>query len=76
MPGNCRILVEFEPRAVRIYICNRAGKILDEEAFCFSEEDTPEDSYDRASIIHALIYDSLNYGVNGGSSSKIKKKPK
>lgn len=75
MPGNCRILVEFEPKAVRVYACNRAGKVLDEEAFLLPDEDTPEESYERASIIHALIYDSLNYGVNGRSSSKARKKP-
>ena len=75
MPGNCRILVEFEPRAVRVYYCNRAGKILDEEAFLLPEQDTPEESNERASIIHALIYDSLNYGVNGRSSSKPKNRP-
>lgn len=73
MPGNCRILVEFEDRAVRVYVCNRAGKIIDEEAFSFPAEDTPEESYERASLLHALIYDSLNYGINGRSSSKGKK---
>jgi hypothetical protein len=72
MPGNCRILVEFEPKAVRLYFCNRAGKILDEESFLISEEDTPEDSVQRASQIHALAYDVLNYGINGRSSSKGK----
>jgi hypothetical protein len=75
MPGNCRILVEFEPNSIRVYVCNRAGKVIDEEPFLLDVEDTPEESYGRASIIHALIYDSLNYGVNGGSSSKAKKKP-
>jgi hypothetical protein len=74
-PGNCRILVEFEPGGVRVYFCNRAGKILDEECFSFKESDTPEDSYDRASVLHALIYDSLNYGINGRSSSKGMRRP-
>jgi hypothetical protein len=73
MPGNCRILIEFESGAVRVYACNRAGKILDEEAFSFAENDTPEESYERLSLLHALIYDSLNYGINGRSSSKGKK---
>ena len=67
--------MEFEPKAVRVYICNRAGKVIDEEPFLLPIEDTPEESYERASVIHALIYDSLNYGVNGRSSSKSKKKP-
>lgn len=75
MPGNCRILVEFEPTAVRLYFCNRAGKILDEESFHLPEQDTPEGSYSRASIIHAQVYDSLNYRINGRPSSKAEKKP-
>jgi hypothetical protein len=70
MPGNCRVFVEFEPRAVRLFFCNKAGKVLDEEVFVLDKEDTPEDSYERASHVHALVYDSLNYGVNGRSSSK------
>lgn len=70
MPGNCRILIEFEPKAIRIYLCNKAGKILDEEPFLLAKEDTLEDSYERAVHVHALLYDSLNYGVNGGASSK------
>jgi hypothetical protein len=75
MPGNCRILIEFEPKAVRVYFCNKAGKVLDEEPFLLAEEDSPEESYERASLLHALLYDSLNYGVNGRSSSKGKRKP-
>jgi hypothetical protein len=75
MPGNCRILIEFEPKAIRVYYCNKAGRVLDEEPFTLTSEDTPEESAERASIIHALIYDSLNYGINGGSSSKHKKSP-
>jgi hypothetical protein len=75
MPGNCRLLVEFEEGCVRVYFCNRAGKILDEEAFSLPQKDTPEESYDRASVVHALIYDSLNYGINGRSSSKRGKSP-
>lgn len=74
MPGNCRILIEFESKAIRVYYCNRAGRILDEEAFLIQGEDTPEESFERASIIHALIYDSLNYGINGRSSSKPEKR--
>lgn len=73
MAGNCRILVEFEQKSVRLYYCNKAGKILDEECFSLKEEDTPEESFGRADIVHALIYDSLNYGINGRSSSKGKK---
>jgi hypothetical protein len=73
MPGNCRILVEFEDGGVRLFMCNRAGKILDEEFFKVKQADTPEESYERASIVHALVYDSLNYGINGRSSSKGKK---
>jgi len=73
MPGNCRILVEFEGGGVRLFMCNRAGKVLDEEFFKFPAQDTPEESYERAAIVHALVYDSLNYGVNGRSSSKDKK---
>ena len=67
--------MEFEPGCVRVYICNKAGKILDEEAFALPHKDTPEDSYERASVVHALIYDSLNYGINGRSSSKRDKRP-
>jgi hypothetical protein len=73
MAGNCRILVEFEPTCIRLYYCNKAGKILDEECFSLKEQDTPEESFGRADIVHALIYDSLNYGINGRTSSKGKK---
>jgi hypothetical protein len=75
MSGHCRILVEFEPLSVRLYYCNRAGKVLDEESFALRREDTPEESYSRADIVHAVIYDSLNYGINGRSSSKGQKPP-
>lgn len=73
MAGNCRILVEFETKCVRLYYCNRSGKILDEECFTLKDDDTPEESFGRADIVHALIYDSLNYGINGRSSSKGEK---
>lgn len=65
MPGFCRILVEFERAHVRLYFCNAAGKVLDEEFFALRSPDTPEDAVERAQIIHALAYDSLNYGING-----------
>ncbi len=65
VPGFCRILVEFERAHVRLYFCNAAGKVLDQEFFALRSPDTPEDAVERAQIIHALTYDSLNYGING-----------
>lgn len=75
MPGNCRILVEFEEKCVRLFLCNKSGKIMDEEAFVVKGGDTPEDSWERATIVHALVYDSLNYGINGRASSKETETP-
>lgn len=75
MPGNCRILVEFEESHVRLFLCNKAGKIMDEECFTMRVKDTPEDSWERAAVVHALIYDSLNYGINGRASSKENNTP-
>lgn len=66
MPGFCRILIEFEKSHVRLYLCNASGKIIDEEVFALKSNDTPEEARDRAMIVHALAYDSLNYGINSG----------
>lgn len=66
--GFCRILVEFEERRVCLYLCNRAGKIIDEEFFCFPQADGADEAIDRARIVHANIYDTLNYSINGSGS--------
>lgn len=69
MAGHCRLLVEFEAQRIWLYYCNRGGKIIDEESFLMARPLTPEDAIEKASIIHALIYDTLNYGCNRESAS-------
>lgn len=67
--GFCRILVEFEERRVCLYLCNRAGKIIDEEVFPLNLEDCREIAEARARLVHANVYDTLNYSINGAGST-------
>lgn len=66
--GFCRVLVEFEEGRVCLYFCNRAGKVIDEEVFCLPRRDDAEDAVERARLVHANVYDTLNYSINGSGS--------
>ena len=63
------ILVVFEEDYVRLYCCNPKGIVVDEESFRTPEGYDRDTAAEQASVIHALVYDSLNYGLNGKSSS-------
>lgn len=63
------ILVVFEEDHVRLYCCNAKGVVVDEEHFRTPEGYSRDNAAEQASVIHALVYDSLNYGLNGKSSS-------
>lgn len=63
------IVVVFEHEYVRLYCANQKGVVIDEESFRTPEGYGRDDAAEQASVIHALVYDSLNYGLNGKSSS-------
>ena len=73
MPGYCRIFVEFDRKSVTLYYCGAEGRILDEEVFVLSSESSEEASIKHADLVHALVYDCLNYGINGRPQSQSKK---
>jgi hypothetical protein len=73
MAGFCRVLVEFNERDVTLYLCNRAGKVIDEEVFVLPSASDRDDAEERARQIHAAIYDCLNYDINGSGSSDADK---
>jgi hypothetical protein len=67
--GFCRVLVEFEQNRVCLYLCNRSGKVVDEEVFVLPKADDRIEAEIRARLVHAGVYDTLNYSINGAGST-------
>lgn len=74
MAGFCRVFVEFDRKQVTLYYCGANGRILDEEIFSLPVEVSEDTAIGHADVVHALVYDCLNYGINGRAISSHSKK--